>query len=292
MGQGASPPVVSQSAEATLTARVARARVLATEHPAAAELLTFYADLAEYQKGLLYSGAETPDLHLYTPAAFRDGLDLEPALTAVPSFLHWLSTRARAQTMDADVNWREVIQAYVTGATDGAPLLDPSTMLAVTLSSPKGQPPDPFVTFVAAALVQPFAERLAAAWQKDAAGSQDSARCLVCGAAPVLGVLRPEGQGAKRALVCSLCLTEHDYMRVICPACGERRFEALPIYTAEQFDHVRIDACDSCHRYLKTIDLTKNGLAVPAVDDIASVSLDLWARDRGYERLQRNLLGI
>ena len=41
-----------------------------------------------------------------------------------------------------------------------------------------------------------------------------------------------------------------------------------------------------------TIDLTKDGLAVPCVDDIASVSLDLWARERGYTRIKDNVLGF
>jgi FdhE protein len=53
---------------------------------------------------------------------------------------------------------------------------------------------------------------------------------------------------------------------------------------------VRIEACDNCKRYLKTIDLTKDGHAVPIVDDIASVSLDLWAAEQGYSRLRANLL--
>jgi FdhE protein len=78
----------------------------------------------------------------------------------------------------------------------------------------------------------------------------------------------------------------------VCPVCGEHEFDKLPVYTADQFAHVRIDACDRCHHYVKTIDLTKDGLAVPCVDDIASVSLDLWARERGYTRIKHNLLGI
>jgi FdhE protein len=107
-----------------------------------------------------------------------------------------------------------------------------------------------------------------------------------------VGVLREEGHGAKRTLVCSLCLTEYDYLRVVCPRCGEQKFDALPVYTAEQVAHVRVDACDSCRTYLKTIDLSKDGLAVPLVDDLASVALDLWARDRGYARLSPNVLMI
>ena len=38
------------------------------------------------------------------------------------------------------------------------------------------------------------------------------------------------------------------------------------------------------------IDLTKNGLAIPCVDELACVPLDLWAEEAGYEKLQRNLL--
>ena len=35
--------------------------------------------------------------------------------------------------------------------------------------------------------------------------------------------------------------------------------------------YVRVEACESCRCYLKTIDLTRNGLAVPEVDDLASI---------------------
>jgi FdhE protein len=36
----------------------------------------------------------------------------------------------------------------------------------------------------------------------------------------------------------------------------------------------------------------KHGLAVPEVDEIAAVSLNLWAEDHGYAKLQLNLLGM
>jgi len=37
--------------------------------------------------------------------------------------------------------------------------------------------------------------------------------------------------------------------------------------------------------------LTKMGLAVPVVDELATIPLDLWARKHGYQKLQINLLG-
>lgn len=85
---------------------------------------------------------------------------------------------------------------------------------------------------------------------------------------------------------------EWSYFRLVCPACGEQRFDALPVFTSDQVPGARIEACDTCHRYLKTIDLTRDGHAVPSVDDLATVSLDLWARDQGYTRLRSNLLMI
>jgi len=66
----------------------------------------------------------------------------------------------------------------------------------------------------------------------------------------------------------------------------------LPVYTASQFEHVRVEACDSCKSYIKTIDLTKNGYAVPIVDELATIPLTLWAQERGYSKLQPNLLGL
>jgi len=81
-----------------------------------------------------------------------------------------------------------------------------------------------------------------------------------------------EGDGAKRALICHLCRLEWPYRRVICSNCGEEDKEKLPVYIAEQIDYVRIDACDTCRTYLKSVDLTKDGFAVPEVDEIATVA--------------------
>jgi formate dehydrogenase maturation protein FdhE len=71
-----------------------------------------------------------------------------------------------------------------------------------------------------------------------------------------------------------------------------QRFDALPVFSAEQFPHARIEACDTCWRYLKTIDATRDGRAIPVVDDLATVALDLWASDQGYARVRTNLVGI
>ena len=55
---------------------------------------------------------------------------------------------------------------------------------------------------------------------------------------------------------------------------------------------IRIEACDSCGHYLKGIDLTRLGLAVPLVDEVAAAPLDLWAREQGYTKVELNLVGL
>ena len=79
---------------------------------------------------------------------------------------------------------------------------------------------------------------------------------------------------------------------MVCAACGEQTVEKLAVYTAEQFRHVRVEACDTCRYYIKTVDLTKHGLAVPVVDELATVPLDLWAAEQGYTKLQPNVLAL
>jgi FdhE protein len=64
------------------------------------------------------------------------------------------------------------------------------------------------------------------------------------------------------------------------------------VYTAEELKHVRVECCDSCRTYIKTVDMTKMGRAEPVVDEMAAVPLDVWAEQRGYAKLQRNLLQL
>ena len=116
--------------------------------------------------------------------------------------------------------------------------------------------------------------------------------CPFCGEKPAVGVLRGEGDGAKRSLICSLCSTEWDFRRLLCPGCGEERPERLPVYTAAEAPYVRVEACDSCHVYIKAVDLSRNGLAVPVVDELATVSLNLWADEHGYAKVEVNMLGM
>lgn len=116
--------------------------------------------------------------------------------------------------------------------------------------------------------------------------------CPFCGGAPVVSVLRDAAHGSRRAHVCAVCFRESAASRLGCSNCGETDVDKLPVFRTETTDPARIDACDSCHGYVKTIDLTRDALACLIADDLASVSLDLWAREQGYHRTRPNLLRL
>jgi FdhE protein len=114
--------------------------------------------------------------------------------------------------------------------------------------------------------------------------------CPFCHRKPGLGVLRQLGDGGSRSLICSFCLAEWQFRRILCPSCGEENNAKLPVFTAAELEHVRVECCDTCKHYLKTVDLTRNGLADPVIDEMAAVQLDLWAQEHGYSKLQPNLM--
>src|ERR1043166_3106024 len=70
-------------------------------------------------------------------------------------------------------------------------------------------------------LLKAFRARAAA--PKNLAWSATQAICPSCGAKPVAAVLRPEGDGGKRFLLCSQCLTEWEFRRVVCVNCEHSR---------------------------------------------------------------------
>lgn len=95
-----------------------------------------------------------------------------------------------------------------------------------------------------------------------------------------------------RSLVCSLCATEWRFPRLTCAHCGETKADQLLAHTAESVAHVRVDECKSCSQYMKTVDLRKRGDAIPLVDELATVELDLWAQERGLTKMRVNVLGL
>jgi len=244
--------------------RIRRADELAAAHPFAAGVLSFYRHVATFQKGLYWYLQES------------SASDLDALLPKFPEFLSEIETSAPEPVAQCAREWK------TRSAESARQLIESHWRSAFAIADPEA--------LLAWLFLQPYAEYLAGHNQTIA--QKASAFCPFCSRKPVVGVLRPEGNGAKRSLICSMCSTEWSFGRILCPGCGEDRVEKLAIYTADQFAHVRVESCDTCGCYLKTVDLTKNGYAVPIVDELATIPLNLWAQEQGYLKVQTNMLGI
>jgi FdhE protein len=256
--------------------RIERAFDLAGRHPSAAEVLNFYRRILEFQKDLYERAAAQSEPARDGP--FRERLDVEIAIRQLPALLSLVQTNGPSKLAQEATDLsrvspeecRQVLNAFLQ-----ADEADDAGRYA----------------FFARVLFQPLAEHLAAISAASLEGFSGMV-CPVCGARPQLAVLRPEGDGGKRFLVCSFCITEWEFRRVLCPVCGEEGHTKLPRYTAEGIGAVRVEACETCHSYLKSVDLTVDGHAVPLVDEVATASLDLWAVENGLHKIRRNLMGF
>jgi len=100
--------------------------------------------------------------------------------------------------------------------------------------------------------------------------------CPVCGSAPRLADL--SGEGGRRRLHCSLCETAWPYPRLRCPFCENDNRKELSYLRAENEEGFRVDLCDRCNHYLKTMDLREiSGPVILPLDDVATWHLDIIA---------------
>lgn len=286
------------SAQALWDRRIRRATELASTYPFAAEGLRFYARVATFQKNMYTEVQKSLRGSKKIPAdrPLREELDF---FLLLPHFAPFLSVikqiapapMARAATHLAQkgpAGWQQAIETYWHGEPELSGTANISGLSAEDESNAnEGISSDHLLAWI---FLQPYAEYLAT-HRESAIVDGAPLTCPLCGGRPIVGVLRSEGDGAKKSLICMLCAHEWNFRRIYCPACGEEREPQMAFYSAPEIAHVRVDVCDTCHTYLKSIDLTKTGLAVPVVDELATIPLDLWAREHGYEKLQINLLG-
>jgi FdhE protein len=159
------------------------------------------------------------------------------------------------------------------------------------------QPLDPFETYLARASASPILETLAISPSPARGGGQGGGaeQCPNCGGLPQLAYFAVSGEAlvsGPRYLVCSRCANNWVFTRMTCAGCGESTGTRLPIYQEqERFPHVRVDGCQTCRKYLLTFDLRRETRAVPVVDEIAALPLDLFARDQGLTKITPNLMG-
>jgi len=166
---------------------------------------------------------------------------------------------------------------------------DPSTAKTRLLVFWNGDHKD----YVSRAILQPYAEVLR---ERKITPDRVHTRlhCPFCGGAAWISSRKsvPDAQASARYLGCSLCGLEWSFNRISCPACGEEDPHKLPNFQSDAHKAVRIETCETCRRYLKSIDLSLDARPIPPIDDLVSLSMDLWAAEEGYTRIEPGLAGI
>src|SRR2546426_2442045 len=255
--------------------RIQRADELSRRGDATKEILTFYAKLLHSQKdvydflrsrrGWFPSGSLSDDLPVLReclPAILRTVESDGPAP---------LAAEARSVMSAASGMVDEMLLGYWRAPSD--------------------------TQFFAKAFLQPYARWLAESGGQpvDRIFERQESRCPFCGGMPQVSFLQireVSSESGNRDLICATCTANWPFRRVACAYCGEEGPTKLGYYHTPEFDHVRIEACDTCKYYLKGVDLTRVGFAAPIVDEINAAPLDLWAREHGYTKCELNLVGL
>jgi hypothetical protein len=132
-------------------------------------------------------------------------------------------------------------------------------------------------------------------------------RCPSCGGPPQLSFRTETGDNlvsGRRRLQCARCGNSWSFSSSTCAYCGET--ERRTVYSEHRdgpqvgrrdpgdatFPHIRVEACASCERYLIDVDLGRDPLAVPEVDELAALPLDLYAAERGLSKITPNVMGV
>lgn len=268
------PVRTSTPVRAAFETGAARAEQLALDATAAAEPLAFVAGLLRAQ------GAAVAELaRLHVQRAFTGGFETDARRVLVPL----LEIARFAAENGPDV---------LAGAAEsrlGEPPADIERRLALLWTGEVRARDD----YLSRAMLRPWVAVL-----RDLGVAPDRVHarghCPFCGGAPATGCRRggSSSEGGARFLVCALCGLEWAFNRILCPACFETDPKKLPVFTNDAHSVARIEACETCGRYVKSIDMSRELRAVPEVDDVASIALDLWAVEQGYTRLEPGLAGL
>ncbi len=106
--------------------------------------------------------------------------------------------------------------------------------------------------------------------------------CPICGSLPQISELKGQGQ---RYFFCSFCSFQWPDERLKCPFCENKDHESLHYFYEEGKEIYRVDVCDKCKQYIKTVDTRKLDYEPDLnLEDIATIHLDLVATDKGFKR--------
>jgi FdhE protein len=239
---------------------ITRCRQLSEASSSTKELLTFYTSLLETQKRIYDS------LQHVTSSLPQDLPELKKHLPALLEVVRSSGPTALAARAPDSID--DLLIDYWHNRSDQA--------------------------FFAKALIQPYARRLAESNSLSPLALREN-QCPFCLGKPQVSFLKgtdSTAESSNRNLLCATCLSSWEFRRVVCAACGEEHPTKLSYFQSDEYPHVRIETCDSCKRYIKGVDLTRLGLAEPLVDDVATAALDLWAVEKGYTKVELNLVGV
>jgi len=246
-----------------------RAAQLRERHPFAAEVLTLYLALLDVQEPAFEAARGRPPGA--APGIARDLLPrvIDATAAAGPAKLAE-SAVARFHSADLD----EMIGRWLRGAEQS--LVDRYLARAACAPVLEAMEPDGLTALCP--------------------GERGARKCPHCGGPPQLGFFALSGEDlvtGPRHLVCARCSAGWVHPRMVCAGCGEATSRRLPHYTdVDRFPHARIDACETCRRYLLAFDLRRDAEAVPEVDELAALPLDLYAKERGLTKVTPNLMGF
>lgn len=255
--------------------QILRADQLAAEANGSGELLHFYARLLRAQQEI-YETLRSRQPRLASGELGRDLAEIRESLlpllrTVAEHGPDPLAIEARNLLQSDDGSFHETLLKYWHDRSD--------------------------IQFFGKACLQPYLMWLAetGALPRNREVSSAERCCPFCAGNPQVSFLdanEPNAESGNRYLICATCLSSWKFRRVVCVNCGEERPERLAYFHSPEFDHVRIEACDTCKHYLKGVDLTRFGFAAPIVDEVGTAPLDIWAREHGFTKIELNLVGV
>ncbi len=111
----------------------------------------------------------------------------------------------------------------------------------------------------------------------------DRGHCPLCGSLPYITFLRQK-EGLRFG-ACSFCGHEFRLRRLACPYCDESDSAKLKLFRVAEYPGVTVGVCETCTMYVKTLDFREaDKIVFSALDDMATVALDVLAQTQGYKR--------
>lgn len=250
-------------------AALGRLPSLKQQHPEVESILDFYGQVLERQLSMVQEGR--PDARPVAEIPWKDHLG------ALRAFLELCSGAPAAELAAGS---RRLLEADDDGL---------ERLVQSFLRDKQAQPVERFALmgFLGGALVIPasFSGYDRQQWLKPV--------CPVCGFPPVVSYLADEGdvEGGRFAR-CGVCHSDWYYGRASCLSCGTSNDHELHYYMSEGVPSVvTVQACSACGGYIKMVD-ARQGSRTPELEDVATMTLDLWIQQKGFHKISPNLFGF